>query len=176
MANGKKSEVVAAPDPAIAYHDFYKTNGGGPYLFFTEGPSLTRQEFAEECDINSIMKRYEGHDIGSIMRRDVEPQYADFTVLPTNLLEYMEQMHEAEQAFMTLPASVRRTFDNSAVEFVAFASDPSNIDQMRAWGLAAPKPPEKAEDAPGSAPAASPSQASGSSPGTAAGGSTHGST
>lgn len=134
--------VVTFPEVA---HDFYKRNGSVT-VFNTEGPSLTRQEFAEECDINTLMARYEGHVIGGPGNMSAQqPMYADFTQVPTNLLEYMLFMDEAERSFMSLPAQVRREFDNSPHMFVDFASDPENLGQMRTWGLAPPAPPEPAE-------------------------------
>lgn len=152
-----------------ALHDFSKSNGSDTGVS-SGGPSLTRQEFAEECDINSLMKRYEGHVTGgpgNMAPR--EPLYFDFADAPQDLLGYLEFIKGAEDKFMSLPAIVRREFDNSAVEFVAFASDPGSIDQMREWGLAPPaKPLEPVQVDAGSSPPES-SQGSG-------GGSTHGST
>jgi hypothetical protein len=74
------------------------------------------------------------------MRAAGEPVYYDFTEMPDTLLGYMQLMEQADNAFMTLPASVRREFDNDAAAFVDFASDPSNLEQMRDWGLAPPAP------------------------------------
>ncbi|WNK12676.1 MAG: internal scaffolding protein [Microvirus sp.] len=132
-----------------AGHDFYKSNGEDPVLL-TVGPSLTRQEFLEESDINSLMKRYETYGTSvNGLRPDAERQvfYADFTEMPNNLLDYLSMVKQAETAFMTLPAGVRREFDNDPVGFVDFASNPDNLDQMRAWGLAPPaKAPEGAAE------------------------------
>lgn len=131
--------------PAVAQYDFYKTNGSPRSLhdYSDDTPSMTRQEFAAECDINNIMKQYEKH-IADPMRSIREPIYHDFTAQPSTLMEYMQVMLDGEQAFMTLPASVRREFDNDPRMFVDFAADPANIETMREWGLAAPaKPPEE---------------------------------
>lgn len=146
----------------IAQNDFVKRNGSDT-TFFCEGPSMTRQEFAEECDINALMKRYEGHVHGGPGGLPVsgEPQYIDWATAPQTLMEYMELQMEAERGFMTLPAVVRRQFDNSAVAFVEFASDPANLDQMRSWGLA---PPVKTPAAGSAEPAGAPPAASSSSP------------
>lgn len=156
MSNGKKAT-------AVAVNDFVKTNGSDPaeHLVLTVGPSLTRQEFLEECDINTLMKRYEGHATGPgglPNARQEMPFYADFSEMPSNLLDYLTMVKDAENAFMTLPASVRREFDNDAIAFVDFASDPNNVDQMRAWGLAKPLPPAPVE------PPAAPSSPAGSAP------------
>lgn len=105
------------------------------------GPSMTRQEFADDCDINSIMSRYEATGIMNTPFAKEGLHYADYSNVP-DLMTAMSVLSDAQDAFMTLPASVRRQFDNDPVEFVAFASDSANLDQMRLWGLAPPKPVE----------------------------------
>lgn len=143
-----------------AQHDFRKSNGAD-HSFKTVGPSLTRQEFAEECDINTLMARYEGHVIGGPGNLPVvgPDNFVDWTTQPQTLLEYMDVMRTAEQAFMSLPAVVRKEFDNDPVEFVAFAADPENQAQMATWGLAEPvKPPPAPEPAPAASAPPAPSQ------------------
>lgn len=99
---------------------------------------MTRQEFADECDINVLMATYERN--GSIAHFNrMEPQYLDVSAVP-DLAEALDYMRAAEAAFMSLPATVRREFDNSAVKFVEYAEDPGNLDRMREWGLAPPAP------------------------------------
>lgn len=127
-----------------ASHDFRKSNGLD-HSFSTTGPSLTRQEFADECDINTLMARYETSVIGGPGNMPpLGPQnFVDWTTQPQTLLEYMDVMRTADAAFMSLPAAVRKEFDNDPVEFVDFAQDPANQAQMASWGLAEPvKPPE----------------------------------
>ena len=140
-----------------ALHGFYKSNGVDAG-FATEGPSLTRQEFAEECDINTLMKRYDGHVIGGPGNMSpANMMYADFTQVPGTLMEYHEFMQMAEAEFMRLPAVVRKEFENDPQQFVEFASDPENLPQMVTWGLADPKKVEqKAPVEPPGAPPASP--------------------
>lgn len=104
--------------------------------------SMTRQEFADECDINSIMKRYEGSWPPPSMR---PPMYVDFTAVPSDLQGALNMQMAASEAFMQLPASVRKEFDNDAVRFVEYAADRDNLPQLREWGLAAP---EKVPDPP----------------------------
>lgn len=113
-----------------------------------EGPSLTDQSMAEECDINAIMARYDvvgGFGLPPAVR---EPQYLDLTGVPS-FHEANDLIIRATDAFMQLPASVRRRFGNDAGSFIAFAEDPKNLEQMREWGLAppaaAPEKPQKAE-------------------------------
>lgn len=126
MANGKLT-------------DFYKPHDAVDFV--PVGPSMTRQEFAEDCDINTIMERYER--TGELPVNRGEPIYYDFTTVP-GLQDGLHLMQEAERAFMTLPAKVRRDFDNDAVAFAQFAVDPANLEQMRDWGLAKPAEPAEA--------------------------------
>lgn len=113
-------------------------------------PSLTRQEFAEDCDINVIMARYENTGVIS-HTSPREPLYLDLTEVP-DFRTAMDMMVDADKAFMSLPAKVRREFDNDPREFVDFAQDPKNLDQMRLWGLAPAAPPEPPKEAPGAVP------------------------
>lgn len=107
--------------------------------FATVGPSLTRQEFAEDADVNALMARYE--NTGQMLpQRTGEPQYLDLSDVP-DLHRAMQVMMDAEEAFMSLPAVVRREFDNDSLEFVKFAEDPQNLDKLREWGLAKPAEP-----------------------------------
>lgn len=104
---------------------------------------ITRQEFADECDINTLMARYEKTGIISHVRQQ-EGQYFDASDVP-DLATALAIAQEAEAAFMRLPAAARREFDNDAIKFVDFAGDPANLPRMREWGLA---PPEKVPDPP----------------------------
>lgn len=110
-------------------------------------PSLTRQEFAADADINTIMAQYEKTGVISHLNQ-TPPQYLDLSDVP-DLQQSIDLIREAETAFMSLPAVVRATFDNNAVKFVEFAQNPANIDKMREWNLAPPPPappePQKVE-------------------------------
>lgn len=120
-------------------NDFYKTSGDrGDVGPMNDG--LTRQEFAEECDINTIMARYEAGGAVSHVNRQA-PVYLDCTLYP-GLQAHMDAFREAAASFAALPAKVRREFDNDPERFVEFACDPENLERMREWGLAPPKPVE----------------------------------
>lgn len=154
MSKSKDVDAFVPTAPAMypaQLQDFYKSNGGNHSIVFSE-PSLTRQEFADECDINQLMKRYEtfGGTINGLPNNSVEPMYIDFAEMPDTLMGYMAFMDEAQNAFMTLPASIRKEFDNNAHAFVDYAANPLNVEQMRIWGLA--KPAEKPAEAPVSSP------------------------
>lgn len=108
-----------------------------------DDPSRTRSEFKNECDVNALMKRYQKtgmfpQPVGRV------PRYLDLTDVP-DFHTAMQFMVEAEASFMSLPAAVRKEFDNSPQDFVAFAEKAENLPKLREWGLA---PPEEAPPAP----------------------------
>jgi len=108
------------------------------YSFDCSDDGMTRQEFADECDINVLMSRYEKSGVLNHYN-GAEPAYLDLADVP-DLQEAFNIFERANTAFMTLPAAVRREFDNDPVRFADFAADPANVDRMREWGLAAPAP------------------------------------
>jgi phage internal scaffolding protein len=105
-------------------------------------PSLTRQEFADDCDINNLMAKYEKTGVINHFNSGT-PQFVDYSALP-DLQNSLTVLADARAAFMQLPAHIRRDFDNDPVEFVNFASDKTNLNQLREWGLAPPLPSEPA--------------------------------
>lgn len=132
------SEVSAGLE-VRAMHDFYKSNGQSWHMDkFDDG--LTRQEFAEECDINTIMRRYEQQGVITHVNR-ANPMYVDWSAMP-DLRGRLDAFRLAGEAFMSLPAAIRREFDNDPVKFVEFAQNSENLDKMREFGLAPPAPVE----------------------------------
>lgn len=128
--------------------------------FICDDDGMTRQEFKDECDINILLAQYE--KTGQLNHFNPRsPQYFDATGLPADYLQSMMMIREAGEAFMRLPAAVRKTFDNDPEAFVAFAADPDNLEQMREWGLAPPAPaPEEPKLDPGASAPAAPGNAS----------------
>lgn len=100
----------------------------------------TRQEFADECDINVLLAAYERNGVLNHYNSS-EPAYFDVTNVP-DLQESLDIVARAEMAFMTLSAKVRAEFENDPVKFVAYAEDPANLERMREWKLAPPAPVE----------------------------------
>lgn len=106
----------------------------------TGDESMTRQEFADECDINVLMARYQKS--GIFPQADRPPMYLDVASMP-DLQSALHIMMDAETAFQSLPAVVRKEFDNDPLKFVDFAQDEKNVSKLREWGLAEPvKAPE----------------------------------
>jgi len=100
-------------------------------------PSRTKQSFAEESDINTIVRRF---NLTGQLPQDVRvPQYGDFSDV-TDYFSAMLQVRAADEAFMQLPAHVRARFHNEPGELVAFVSDPENHAEAIKLGLAVAKP------------------------------------
>lgn len=100
-------------------------------------PSLAKQQFAEECDINTIVRRF--HLTGELPQNVRMPTYGDFEDVPT-YQDAMKAIREADEAFMMMPAEVRARFGNDAAAFVAFCSDETNRGEAEKLGLVAPPP------------------------------------
>lgn len=105
-------------------------------------PSMTKQEFVRECDINNILKQYSVSGmLNHINSKASQGTYAD---LP-DAVDFQDSLHQVEAAraaFMTLPSKLRARFDNEPAQFLAFVGDPANLDEMRKLGLAKPAPEE----------------------------------
>lgn len=104
-------------------------------------PSMTKQGFKDECDINIIVKRAEASGtMELLMEKARQGVYAD---LP-DPIDYQEAIHQsraAQEAFMTLPAAVRSRFENDPAAWLAFMGDPANQQEIIDMGLAVDKRP-----------------------------------
>ncbi len=87
------------------------------------GASLTRQSEMKNCDINVIMSKYE--KTGVLPQVGVEGFYADLSAVG-DFREAVERVQRGDEVFMSLPAAVRKEFDNDAVAFVDTCSDSEN--------------------------------------------------
>jgi phage internal scaffolding protein len=116
--------------------------------------SKTIQSQANDTDINVIMRKYA--QTGLLPNVTNPPTYGDFE----GVEDYQSALHvvmEAQKAFNQLDADVRRKFNYDPGEFVEFAENPANVEEMRKWGLALPKTqPEPQGDDKGTPPSTPP--------------------
>lgn len=111
--------------------------------FACEGPSKTQQQFAEEVDINTIVKRF---GIGApLPLTEQMPVSGDFTGV-SDFTSAMRLVRQAEEAFYELPAEVRARFGNDPARVIEFLDDGRNREEAVKLGLVQP-PPEKTRDA-----------------------------
>lgn len=99
--------------------------------------SLAKQSFAEECNINTIVKRF--GLTGQLPENVRMPTYGDFSDV-TNFHDAMNAIALANEAFEKMPADVRRRFDNDPGKFVDFCNDENNRPEAIKLGLIEPKP------------------------------------
>lgn len=101
-------------------------------LTFPENSRWTKQSFREECDINTIMARYQSSGIMPAVN-EMAPQYLDVTGLDFAAMQ--NQVIAAQEFFGSLPSHLRARFKNDPAEFLEYVGDVSNYDEMKAIGL-----------------------------------------
>lgn len=100
---------------------------------------VTKQSFADECDINQIMARYEKTGVIDHVTTKV-PQWGDVVSVP-DFHEAMNIVVKSEELFAALDAHTRDRFGNDPAQMLAFLNDPANRDEAVKLGLVeAPKP------------------------------------
>ena len=121
-------------------------------ISFVDAPSMTRQEFKDECDINQIMRRYYKTGVISHVNK-YQGVYGDCPA--SDFTEAVALVERAEGMFSELPAHVRKRFENDPAQFLAFVEDESNREEAVLLGLievpadlrtaTAPEPPAQEE-------------------------------
>lgn len=103
-------------------------------------PTRAKQSMKDECDINKIIPNYSKTGLITHVNT-IQGHYGDFA----DVDEYQISLNNvlaAQDAFLELPAKIRARFANSPYEFVEFATNPDNLDEMRKMGLAPPAEPD----------------------------------
>ncbi|WNK12671.1 MAG: internal scaffolding protein [Microvirus sp.] len=102
---------------------------------------ITKQEFADDCNINKIVARcLKTGDWSPIAFKQALARFADVS----NIGDYWsmrEKVELADEAFFALPADVRARFSNDAGELLKFVADDKNYDEAVKLGIVpAPEP------------------------------------
>lgn len=131
-------------------------------LNFANEVSLTSQEFIDETNLNTIMRRYTSRGVlpeGNPRR----PIYGDFMEVG-EYLDAQQKFITAREQFLTLPAKLRSQLNNNPAEFLVWITDPANHKHAQELGLIqqAMDPVPSAAAAP--AASQSPSAGSGTTP------------
>lgn len=98
-----------------------------------EKPSMTKQSFKDECDINNIMRKYQNTGQLPAMIKS-NPTYGDFSKVGS----YQESLHvvmKAQEQFDALSSKIRRRFDNDPAKFLEFCNNKENREEMIELGL-----------------------------------------
>jgi phage internal scaffolding protein len=100
---------------------------------FFDDPSLTKQAFKDECDINRIMRRWLKDGVvthlssAAAVYRDVSSDI-DYQVV-------MNQVIDLQDSFMNLPSNIRKRFSNDPLNLLDFIQDPDNAKEAVELGL-----------------------------------------
>lgn len=114
-----------------------KDERGHNWATYNTEASMTQQADAKDADINVIMAKYQV--TGQMPQVLMQPLFGDFTETP-DYRKAVEIIREAEEAFLEIPAKIRAQFGNDPGEFIKFATDPANKQELTKLGLT--KPPE----------------------------------
>lgn len=99
------------------------------------GASMTQQQFAQECDINYIVKRAQRTGVIPV----VSTQEMIFGTLDEDTFKQrMDKMAEIKSYFDGLPAEIRLHYQNSVNEFIAAMNTEEGIEEGRKLGIIAP--------------------------------------
>lgn len=103
-------------------------------------PSLTKQSHKAECDINTILKKYEKTGVITHVNNQA-PKYGNFE----NTEDYQTSINsvmEAQANFDGLPSKIRARFGNDPAQLIEFINDDKNQEEARTLGLLTPPPNE----------------------------------
>lgn len=127
------SKTIALIRAAFAYDSDLVSHETG---LLCEDESLTVQSDKEDCDINTLVKRFGiTGELPSNVRIPLDGEFANVK----DFHSAMNLLVEAREGFMELPADVRSRFDHDPGKFVAFCSDEKNLEEARKLGVALPE-------------------------------------
>lgn len=103
---------------------------------FSDAEDMTLQQFADDADINTILRRFSlTGELGGTRR---EPLTGDLTLV-TDYQQACNILRDAREHFMRLPAEVRRDLDNDPGRLSEWLDDPANLAKGRDLGLINPE-------------------------------------
>lgn len=111
------------------------TRTRSPYL--TVGDSKTKQSFKQECDVNTLLKKY--RKTGLLEHVNMYQGRYENLSDPVDYQTALNLVLSATAAFDSLPSQVRKQFSNSPHEFLTFVNNPENESAMRDLGLLPPE-------------------------------------
>jgi len=96
-----------------------------------EDASLAQQHFKEECDINTILEKF---NITGVLPRPISPRYGDFTGI-SDYHTAMNRVIAAQDEFEALPAQIRARFGNDPAQLIEFLENSDNRPEAEELGL-----------------------------------------
>lgn len=122
---------MSNPKLKTAYNYSYDSSS----VDFSESPSMTKQSFKSECDINNILIKYQKTGVFDHVQK-YEPQYFDAT--ETDYHDAMNTVVSANEMFEDLPSKAREFFNNDPAMFLKFFDEnqSDSVDLLYDLGLA----------------------------------------
>lgn len=117
-----------------------------------EEPSLAQQHYKDECDINTILEKF--NITGLLPESPLSPRYGDFTGIG-DYHTALNRVLAVQDEFEALPAQIRARFENDPAKLIEFLEDEKNrpeaenlglVDMAAAEVVEAAKTPEKAAE------------------------------
>lgn len=105
-----------------------------------DDPSLAKQSFKDESNINNIIKRHHNTGVPLPTAETVGAKFGDFSEVG-DYHTSMQKVVQAREAFEGLPSAIRKQFHNDPGLFIDFVKDPENNDELVNMGLAHPVEP-----------------------------------
>lgn len=134
-------------------HNYDRKEASQETALYCMDASRTRQEFAADADINTLIERFGiGYEMPMYV---VPPMSGDFSDFP-DYRAAVEMIRNANATFDALPAKVRNYFENDPAQYIEFFDNlEANRDEAVRLGLAKPRqqedtppvPPQPAEPA-----------------------------
>jgi len=115
-----------------------RKNGTTRVQTINDEKSMTAQEFAPECEVNNIIKKYMKTGDKTLLQQKIG-FYADVSEVP-DFLTASVQVTQANETFNLLPSELRQRFNHSPAEMINFVSNPNNQEEAIKLGLMVPRP------------------------------------
>lgn len=97
-----------------------------------EEPSLAQQHFKEECDINTILQKF--NITGLLPESPISPRFGDFTGIG-DYHTALNRVIAAQDEFEALPAQIRARFNNDPAQLIEFLDNENNRPEAEELGL-----------------------------------------
>ena len=109
----------------------YKQNDGVKNIT----PSMTQQQFKDECDINSIMSKYlKTGVLADPLDKRGTPKFGEYAEIG-DYMDHMNKVVEAREMFEALPATIRKRFNNNPADLIEFVMDDGNYNEAVKLGI-----------------------------------------
>lgn len=110
-------------------------------LIFPVDSLVTDQSFRDECDINTIMAKYQSTGELPVINA-AQANWLDVTGM--DFQTHMDFIVDAQNMFDELPSAVRDRFGNDPAAFLDYVSDERNTVEIAKMGLLTPEATEAA--------------------------------